>query len=296
MRKAVIYSALLHVTVLLVAWFGVPNLFRAPPPEDRPLIVEVLPLSAITNAPPPKPEPQRVAEAPPEPPKPEPPKPEPPKPPPPAPPPPAPPSPAPAPPAPPPPAPAPAPAPPAPRAEAPPPPPQPAPPRPEPPKPQQQAQTPQKRQQQFDLDNVLRDLTRRKPQAQTAPAKQEAQAPSEASSNAPHNPLLRLSMTEEDAIRQRVSSNWIWDPGAKDVDRFVVELRIFVLPDGTVRDVRVESGGAGSDERFRAFVEATRRAVLKSSPLPIPAEKAGQLIDGNLVLRFSAKEMLGAGG
>lgn len=295
MRKAVIYSALLHVTVLLVAWFGVPNLFRAPPPEDRPLIVEVLPLSAITNAPPPKPEPQRVAEAPPEPPKPEPPKPEPPKPPPPAPPPPAPPPPAPAPPAPPPPAPAPAPAPPAPRAEAPPPPP-PAPPRPEPPKPQQQAQTPQKRQQQFDLDNVLRDLTRRKPQAQTAPAKQEAEAPSEASSNAPHNPLLRLSMTEEDAIRQRVSSNWIWDPGAKDVDRFVVELRIFVLPDGTVRDVRVESGGAGSDERFRAFVEATRRAVLRSSPLPIPAEKAGQLIDGNLVLRFSAKEMLGARG
>ncbi|HYG87309.1 MAG TPA: hypothetical protein VD978_13710, partial [Azospirillum sp.] len=62
------------------------NLFNRDLPEDKPLIVEVLPLSSITNAPPPKPEPPKVVEAPkppepkPEPPKPEPPKPEPPKP------------------------------------------------------------------------------------------------------------------------------------------------------------------------------------------------------------------------
>ncbi|MBI3452820.1 MAG: energy transducer TonB, partial [Rhodospirillales bacterium] len=69
MRKAATISAAMHVAVFLIAWFGLPNLFRTPPAEDSPLIVEILPIAERTNAPPPKPEP----------PKPEPPKPEPPK-------------------------------------------------------------------------------------------------------------------------------------------------------------------------------------------------------------------------
>ena len=76
MRKYAAISALFHVMVFAIAWFGVPNLFRRDLPEDKPLIVEVLPLSSITNAPPPKPEPPKVVEAP----KPPEPKPEPPKP------------------------------------------------------------------------------------------------------------------------------------------------------------------------------------------------------------------------
>lgn len=312
MRRAALLSALLHVAVFLIAWFGVPDFFRSPPPEEKPLIVEMLPLAQITNAPPPTPAPPKVAEAPkppepkPEPPKPEPPKvaeapkpeppkPEPPKPPPPPPLPPPPPQAA----APSPPAPAPTPAP---RAEAPL--PKPPPPRPAPPKPQQVARAtppaPQpNRQQTFDLDNVLRDLTRRRPQAaepQPAPQQQQAQTAARSSSNAPHNPLLRLSMTEEDAIRQKIYQNWNVDIGAKGIESFVVELRIYTAVDGSVRDVRVESQDWTSDERYRAFVESARRAVFRSSPLPIPADKAAQLTDGNLVLRFSAKDMLGIRG
>lgn len=160
------------------------------------------------------------------------------------------------------------------------------------------APAPRPQQQNFDLDNVLRDLTRQRPQpqqqqaqAQPAPAAQQQAA---RPSNAPSNPNLPLSMTEMDAIRQRVSQFWNIDPGARGVETFAVELRVWADRDGTVRDVRVVSvqGEAGG---FRdAFADGARRAVLRASPLPIPADKASQMTDGNLILAFSAREMLGA--
>lgn len=307
MRKYAAISALFHVAIFVIAWFGVPDLFRRELPEDRPLIVEVLPISSITNAPPPKPEPPRVVEAPkpppeptPEPPKPEPPKvvetpkpPEPKAPPPPPPPPP----------------PAAAPPPPAPapveRAEAPL--PQPPKPRPEPPKPVKQAAPPaeqpqkQQKQQAFDLNNMLRDLTRQKPQPQQAtpqpaPPQQQAQSAPRAASNAPHNPNIPLSMTEEDAIRQRIVQNWNLDIGAKGIETFFVELQLIVAPDGTVQDARVVRTQGDPADALRAFAEGARRAALRSSPLPLPPTKASQMTGGNLYLTFSARDMLGSVG
>jgi hypothetical protein len=307
MRKYAAISALFHVAIFVIAWFGAPDLFRRELPEDRPLIVEVLPISSITNAPPPKPEPPRVVEAPkpppeptPEPPKPEPPKvvetpkpPEPKAPPPPPPPPP----------------PAAAPPPPAPapveRAEAPL--PQPPKPRPEPPKPVKQAAPPaeqpqkQQKQQAFDLNNMLRDLTRQKPQPQQAtpqpaPPQQQAQSAPRAASNAPHNPNIPLSMTEEDAIRQRIVQNWNLDIGAKGIETFFVELQLIVAPDGTVQDARVVRTQGDPADALRAFAEGARRAALRSSPLPLPPTKASQMTGGNLYLTFSARDMLGSVG
>jgi protein TonB len=178
-----------------------------------------------------------------------------------------------------------------------PPPPAPAPPRPvaqtppAPPAPAPRQQAPQ-----FSLDNVLRDLTRPRPQPPAAaPAAQPApqQQAVARSSNAPNNPLLPLSMTETDAIRQRVSQFWNVDAGARGVETFAVELRVWVLPDGTVQDVRIERT-TGEDGPFRqAFAEGARRAVLRASPLPMPQANAAQLANGNLLLAFKASEMLG---
>jgi hypothetical protein len=301
MRKYAAISAVFHVVVFVIAWFGVPDLFRRDLPEDKPLIVEVLPLSSITNAPPPRPEPPKVVEAPKPPePKPEPPKPEPPKvveapkPPPPKPEPPPPPPPQAAPPPPPPPA-------PAPRAEA----PLPPPPkhRPEPPKPQKQEaqaeQQPKQKQQAFDLNNMLKDLTRAKPQP-AAPSppqpQQQAQAAPRAASNAPHNPNIPLSMTEEDAIRQRIVQNWNLDIGAKGIETFFVELQLMVAPDGTVQDARIVRTQGDPPDALRGFAEGARRAALRASPLPLPPSKASQMTGGNLYLTFSARDMLGSVG
>ena len=75
MGRSAVYSAILHVVVFVIAWFGVPQLFRPEIAPEQPFVIEVLPIAAVTNVPP-KPEPPK-----PDPPKPEPPKPEPPKPP-----------------------------------------------------------------------------------------------------------------------------------------------------------------------------------------------------------------------
>jgi hypothetical protein len=293
LNRAVIISVLVHLVVFLIAWFGVPELFHEAV-QETPLVVEVVPIGEQTNvppkpeaqAPPPQPTPPR-----PEPPKPPEPKPQPapPPPPPPQPPPPAPPPPTPPPPAPPPPVPAPPPPPPvpAPRAEAAPPPP-PPPPRPAPPKPP----TPQ-----FSLDNLLKDLTKRKPTPASPPTAPAPPAQTAARSQSTQfNPNLPLSMTEQDAIRQKIVSNWNVDLGARGIETFVVQLRIWVLTDGTVVNAKIEGSARMDDAAYRSFAESAIRAALKSSPLPLPKGKSDQVTDGNLVLVFSAKDMLGIGG
>jgi hypothetical protein len=339
--RAALYSGALHAALLVIALVGLPQLIKPLPTEDRPLIVEALPLSSITNAPPPSAAPptpqiqQAQRPQPPEPPRPQPqvappppvptppppqaqtPPPQPATPPPPTPP--APPQPAQSVPIPPPPAPpqpnatqpaaealpAPVPAPPAPPpppapvvAAAPPQPTTTPPPPPQQPPPQPQTRTPptppQRQQPAFSLDNVLRDVSRQRPQPQQ---QQQAAAPGAASanraSNAPHNPLLPLSMTEEDAIRQRVVQNWNVDVGAKGIETFVVTLKVFVTADGSVQRADILETQGSPPDALRAFADGARRAALRASPLPIPAARAQQLTNGNLELRFSAREMLG---
>ena len=75
MRYGTTFSALLHLAVFLIGWLGLPHLFRPLPPEEQPIVVEILTVAEITNAP------ARQAEPPPRPapPRPEPPRPEPPR-------------------------------------------------------------------------------------------------------------------------------------------------------------------------------------------------------------------------
>ncbi len=253
MRRSAAYSALLHLAVLLIASFGLPQLMQPPIILDQPLVVEVLPIAEKTNVPPPKP-----AQPTPEPPKPEPPKPEPPKPEP-------------------------------PKPEPPPPPPRPRPPAPEPP--------PKQREQAFDLDAVLKDLTKRQPQAKAPPPAPPApqQMASRSSSNAPSNPTQPLTMSEQDAIRQHVERFWNPPVGARDAQDLVVEVRVWVDPDGTVRDVRIiDQGRVARDEFYRAAAESAERAVRRASPLPVPRDKYDQF--KVMVLGFSPREMLGIRG
>jgi TonB C terminal len=113
--------------------------------------------------------------------------------------------------------------------------------------------------------------------------------------NTSFNPNLPLSVSEQDAIRQKIVSNWNVDLGAKGIETFVVQLRIWVLSDGTVQSARIEGTARMDDPGFRSFAESAVRAALQSSPLPLPPGKADQITDGKLVLIFSAKDMLGLG-
>lgn len=119
---------------------------------------------------------------------------------------------------------------------------------------------------------------------------------SESKSEQDYKPGLPLSLSEKDAIRQQIMQNWSLSSasGAKDAQSMVVTLRIKLLPDGTVQDVKIENTMRyNTDTFFRAMADSTVRAVMKSSPLKnLPPEKY-DVKDGwrEIELNFDPKEM-----
>ena len=297
-KRGWLFSALLHVGVIVAVVLGLPEMFEsdALDPSDRPIVVSLVEIAdeASAPAPTPEPEPEPVVEPEPEPvaepepeviatPEPEPvPEPEPevvaaldpepviePEP-----------EPEPEPPPPPEPVaepePEPVPAPKEPEAEAKPDPP-PAP-EPEAPPPVPLAKPPAKKP---SFDKLLKDLaeeeTPEPPQA-TAPEEEsdeesfedllasiagaEEEPPAEAAARVPLTGPLRQTIT--DAIKQKVERNWSVPAGVLDAGELVVTLRIQLAPDGSVR--RVEIVDADSGANYRTMAESGRRAVLKASP------------------------------
>jgi len=106
-----------------------------------------------------------------------------------------------------------------------------------------------------------------------------------------HNPNEPISMTEMDRIRKHVSDRWSIPAGAKDAANLVVEIRVQVLPDGTVTDAQIVNRPLMADSFWIAAADSARRAVRLASPLPIPRDKYDQFKDFTLV--FNPKQMVG---
>jgi hypothetical protein len=276
-------SVAMHVVVLILAVFGLPQLLQPPPEISEPVVVEIAELGDKTTPPPrqveaPKPAPQPV-----EPPKQEtPPTPEPkPLPPPepkPVPPPPEPkPVPTPEPPKPPPPKPV------EPEPEPiPVPTPKPKPPEPKPPEPKPQPDPlkdikpqPKKPPPPDEFDNLLKSVDKLRDTAKPAPAPQPQQT-AQAGSKTVNSPVSDLSsqptVSERDYVSAQIWPKWNVDLGAKGAETLQIKVRIQVAPDGTVTSARldVDSGRYAGDGFFRAAADAALRAVLAASPLKVP--------------------------
>lgn len=277
MRKAGFFSAGFHILILLLAIFGLP-LFDPQtelPPEALP--VELAPISEITNIPQKK---QKPVEEPKQTPKPKaatpPPKPEP-----------------------------------APEPEA-----EPVPPppdetkkaeeiKPEPPKPPERVakldgpkpkKKPKKKpEEKFDLNRIaaLLDKTESAPD----PAEEDPEAkPDEAPT--PERPSLsdQMSLSEIDSIRVQIENCWIVPAGARYAENLIVEIRIFLQPDGSlsrppevVDRLRMSMPG---EEAYRAAAESAIRAVQKCAPLQnLPPDKYDRWRD--IELKFDPRTMLG---
>ncbi len=311
-----LFSAILHIGVLLVAFVGLPQLFKRELPKETPIVVELVNIAPETRAtqvnktppkpkkdeqvaeaqetpPPPKPEPPKPpppptppptpAPKPPEPkppePKPEPPKPEPPKPEPPPPPPPPPPEPKP-----------PEPKPPEPKPE----PPKPQPPKPPPPKPPEPKQQAKKKDD-ADFDTLLKNLSKRDPvrsEEEKPQPKRQTAAASPASSQpiAPLGP--KLTTSEMDAVVQQIGRCWNIPAGAKDAHDLVIDIRVAMNPDATVREAHIVSTDRMGDPFYRAAAESALRAVRNPdcSPLKLPADKFDQW--QTMTLTFNPKDLL----
>ena len=84
---------------------------------------------------------------------------------------------------------------------------------------------------------------------------------------------IKLSQTELNRIQNHVQKYWKISYGASEV-KAIITLKISTNTDGTVRSVSIfDKTLYQKDKFYRATADAARRAVLDSSPLPLPKGK-----------------------
>jgi hypothetical protein len=130
--------------------------------------------------------------------------------------------------------------------------------------------------------------------AMTADAQPEKPRPTAArASSQPKAPLgSQLTASELDLVRHQIARCWNVPAGARDAKDLVVEIKVIVDPDGTVRQATIVDQGRLGDPYWRAAAESARRAFFNPQcrPLHLPAEKYA--IWKDLVVDFSPKDVL----
>ena len=290
MRDALVYSVLSHAVIMVIGYFGLPYIQREAVLTDTPIMVEIVNVSELTNAPPPKPEkkpPPKAEKKPPPPPK----KPS--------------------------------------QTAAPPPPPPakdpevaalPAEPKPQAkpkPKPKPEAKPkpkpirklakakPRRKPKPPDaFTSVLRTVEKLKNRPPPKENKKENKKPEKKetfkqqmaqalmSRTARHDPLRSLAISEIDLVRQQIRECWSLPAGAKEAENLSIEIKMAMNPDGTVRQARIlDQNRLQSDPFFRAAAESALRAVLNPhcNPLKLPSEKYRQW--QNMILIFDPRDM-----
>ncbi|HEV2302396.1 MAG TPA: hypothetical protein VGR91_12580 [Stellaceae bacterium] len=132
---------------------------------------------------------------------------------------------------------------------------------------------------------------------QTAPSEEGRSAPEKSAgrfSAQPKAPLgAQLSASELALIRQQIARCWNVPAGALDAKDLVIEVRVVVAPDGTVRQATIEDQARyASDPVFRAAAESARRALFNPlcTPLHLPPDKYD--IWKDMVVNFNPKDIL----
>ncbi len=103
----------------------------------------------------------------------------------------------------------------------------------------------------------------------------------------------RLTMSEQDALRQQLSSCWNLMAGARFAEDLVVAIKLFMNPDRTIREARiVDQFRYNRDSFFRAAGDSALRAVMnpRCNPLNLPPQKYEQWKE--ITIHFDPREML----
>ncbi|MDB2584683.1 hypothetical protein N9Y50_08625, partial [Alphaproteobacteria bacterium] len=100
---------------------------------------------------------------------------------------------------------------------------------------------------------------------------------------------LSYSQTDIDRIRSHVSKFFNMSYAALEVNK-MIPLKIITDLDGTVKSVNIiEKSKYLKDKFYRATADAARRAVLDSSPLPLP--KGKEKLFRNIVFDFDTSRI-----
>jgi len=147
------------------------------------------------------------------------------------------------------------------------------------------------------LKSVLRDVAPEERAERTEKdAPKEAPQPAAKTTPVRRAPLdAQATMTEIDAIRRQIEGCWSIPAGARDAENLVVSIRVWANPDGTVAKAEIlDRARMGSDPFYRSAAESALRAVLnpRCSPLQFPPTKYDQF--KVMVLNFNPKEATGS--
>ncbi len=238
MRRAMIYSAMLHLSVAVVALF-VPVLSDREPVVDRPVVAEMVRFAEATTPPP-------------SPPKREPPKPTPPR-----------------------------------RIA----------PQPEPVKPKAVEIPPPSKAVEIPPPSSKTALAKPEPKPKVTKVVPKPKPRANKLAKVQPRPSVdqRMTVSELDAIRRQIEACWILPAGARDAENLVVDIRVVMNPDGTVRQASIiDRSRMAADSFFRAAAESALRAVLnpRCNPLKLPPEKYKQW--QTFTLSFNPRDMIGS--
>ena len=101
-----------------------------------------------------------------------------------------------------------------------------------------------------------------------------------------------VTISEIDLVRQQIARCWNLPAGAKDAENLIIEIKVFMNPDGTVSAADIkDKKRIGRDGFYRSAAESALRAVLnrRCQPFKLPPEKYNRWKTMTLV--FNPKEM-----
>ncbi|MDP6390203.1 MAG: cell envelope integrity protein TolA [Alphaproteobacteria bacterium] len=104
----------------------------------------------------------------------------------------------------------------------------------------------------------------------------------------------RMTMSELDTVRRQIERCWVFPAGAKNPEDLIVEIKLELNQDGTVRRAEiVDKFRIQLDPFYRAAAESALRAVLnpRCSPLKLPPEKYSEW--KSMTLGFNPRDLVG---
>jgi len=138
------------------------------------------------------------------------------------------------------------------------------------------------------LASILRNVENLKNKAQSEETQQADISQTRPASQG--SAIERMTMAR--AIQQQMARCWQIEPGARDAESLIVEIRVKLNPDATVRaaDI-VDFERMFRDSFYRSAAENARRAILRCSPFDLPTNKYD--VWRELTLKFDPSHMFG---
>lgn len=136
---------------------------------------------------------------------------------------------------------------------------------------------------QEDFQSVLKNLM------PDAPEEVQTQTPQPRTENAP----APFTVSEQNALRMQISRCWNLMAGARYAEDLIVDLKLFMNPDGTISEVHIlDKARYNSDSFYQAAAESALRALFnpQCTPLDLPEEKYELWKEINV--RFDPRNML----